>query len=154
LSRHETLSTDRFRSDLARVLDRVAGELAWGAQVCADIEDALSGLFASMPDLPLSSTTRIQRLDELRQTLEDLGRLQQQLAHLAEGRDGVRLAVDSTIRQESLRWRLTSHSPGGGTAATLAAGVPDGASADPAAGPEAAPRAPGGRDETGEVTWL
>lgn len=97
---------DRFRSDLARILDRVAGELSWGAQVCADLEEALSPLLPTGTSLPADTTMRIQRLDELRQTLEDLGRLQQQLAQLAEGRDGVRMAVESSIRQQGLRHRL------------------------------------------------
>lgn len=97
---------DRFRSDLARILDRMAGELAWGAQVCADLEEALSPLLPTGSSLPHDTTARIQRLDELRQTLEDLGRLQHQLAQLAEGRDGVRMAVESSIRQQGLRHRL------------------------------------------------
>jgi ABC-type transporter Mla subunit MlaD len=132
LSRQQALSSDRFRSDLARVLDRVAGELAWGAQVCADIEDALSDLITSSADLPVTTTARIQRLDELRQTLEDLGRLQQQLAHLAEGRDGVMMAVESTIRQESLRRRLN--------AKELRLGM-----ADPQCSPQ---------DDAGSINWL
>jgi flagellar motility protein MotE (MotC chaperone) len=90
------------------VLDRTAGELAWGAQVCAEIEDALSDLIRSSADLSPAEAARLQRLDELRQTLEDLGRLQQQLAHLAEGREGVRMAVESAIRQDALRRRLNA----------------------------------------------
>lgn len=90
------------------MLDRVAGELAWGAQVCAEIEDALSDLIQSSAELTAAGAARIQRLDELRQTLEDLGRLQQQLAHLAEGRDGVMMAVESAIRQDALRRRLNA----------------------------------------------
>jgi hypothetical protein len=104
----DPLATERFRSDLARVLDRVAGELAWGAQVCAEIEEALSDLIRSSAELTAAGAARIQRLDELRQTLEDLGRLQKQLAHLAEGRDGVRMAVESAIRQDALRRRLNA----------------------------------------------
>ncbi len=108
MTRSVRLPTDRFRSDLARVLDRTAGELAWGAQVCAEIEDALSDLIRSSADLSPAEAARLQRLDELRQTLEDLGRLQQQLAHLAEGREGVRMAVESAIRQDALRRRLNA----------------------------------------------
>lgn len=133
MTRTERLPTDRFRSDLARVLDRVAGELAWGAQVCAEIEDALSEVIQSSADLSPAGAARIQRLDELRQTLEDLGRLQQQLAHLAEGRDGVRMAVESAIRQDALRRRLNARDLS-------------------KTGTDPAP--PQGADGTGAVTWL
>jgi len=132
VTRQDRLPPDRFRSDLARVLDRVAGELAWGAQVCAEIEEALSDLIRSSADLSAAGAARIQRLDELRQTLEDLGRLQQQLAHLAEGREGVKMAVESAIRQDALRRRLNAREP-----------------LRPKLDPEAA-----ASDAAGAVTWL
>jgi hypothetical protein len=132
LTAQDRASAERFRSDLARVLDRVAGELAWGAQVCAEIEEALSDVIRASADLTAAGAARIQRLDELRQTLEDLGRLQQQLAHLAEGRDGVRMAVESAIRQDALRRRLNARdiAKPGADSAKLSA------------------------DSTGAVTWL
>jgi hypothetical protein len=132
LTAQDRASAERFRSDLARVLDRVAGELAWGAQVCAEIEEALSDVIRASADLTAAGAARIQRLDELRQTLEDLGRLQQQLAHLAEGRDGVRMAVESAIRQDALRRRLNARdiAKSGTDSAKLSA------------------------DNTGAVTWL
>jgi hypothetical protein len=132
LTAQDRASAERFRSDLARVLDRVAGELAWGAQVCAEIEEALSDVIRASADLTAAGAARIQRLDELRQTLEDLGRLQQQLAHLAEGRDGVRMAVESAIRQDALRRRLNARdiAKSGADSAKLSA------------------------DNTGAVTWL
>lgn len=132
MTRQDRLPTDRFRSDLARVLDRVAGELAWGAQVCAEIEEALSDLIRSSADLSAAGAARIQRLDELRQTLEDLGRLQQQLAHLAEGQEGVKMAVESAIRQDALRRRLNARET---------------------ARPNPDPLAPV-TDDNGAVTWL
>ncbi len=132
---------DRFRSDLARILDRMAGELAWGAQVCADLEEALSPLLPSGSNLPNETTMRIQRLDELRQTLEDLGRLQQQLAQLAEGRDGVRMAVESSIRQQGLRHRL--HWLHDGAAQSP---VPAQQAKDPGGGPRSS--------DPGDVAWL
>ncbi len=132
MTAQDRASAERFRSDLARVLDRVAGELAWGAQVCAEIEEALSDVIRASADLTAAGAARIQRLDELRQTLEDLGRLQQQLAHLAEGRDGVRMAVESAIRQDALRRRLNARdiAKSGTDSAKLSA------------------------DNTGAVTWL
>lgn len=132
MTAQDRASAERFRSDLARVLDRVAGELAWGAQVCAEIEEALSDVIRASADLTAAGAARIQRLDELRQTLEDLGRLQQQLAHLAEGRDGVRMAVESAIRQDALRRRLNARdiAKSGADSAKLSA------------------------DNTGAVTWL
>lgn len=147
MTRSQASRDDRFRSDLARILDRVAGELAWGAQVCADLEEALSPLLPTGSSLPSDATMRIQRLDELRQTLEDLGRLQQQLAQLAEGRDGVRMAVESSIRQQGLRHRLHC--------------VHDASPHHPAA-PQAAVAARSGKDRTaepwsddpGDVSWL
>jgi hypothetical protein len=136
---------DRFRSDLARILDRIAGELAWGAQVCADLEEALSPLLPTGSSLPPDTTIRIQRLDELRQTLEDLGRLQQQLAQLAEGRDGVRMAVESSIRQQSLRHRLHAVHD---TPASAQSGAPR------ATAPSRDRSDKPGPDSTGEIAWL